>query len=736
MSNSTSNNRGLRQFAAALVSLVTLSITACGGGGGGNESGHVASRNPTGRNLTPVADAGGDQIVAEQSTVTLDGTASTDPDGDSISLRWEQKSGIEVTLSGSQTAQPTFSAPELFEVGSVESLVFEVTVSDSKGASSKDTVIVEVEVELPDANRFLTYLNASSPLYEESEQSAEAYYEAIDPGRQKTTLDDWLAANGFNQGHDARAVYRNAADLGFGRVMTMRTNADGSVASYVENYPTLEAAIDAVVNDTRDQLLATVAMEYSAHPDNPNGPKYTKFYTFVGALLAPEYGVADGARLTKINLDGRGDKFQPGVCNVCHGGQPQPLVDGKYPDNGYTGAQFLPWDLDTFEFSTDPLFTRVAQEGEFKKLNKGALSTYPATPTSGQWSGESARELIHGWYGGPTLPQANFDGDFVPPGWASSQNGGPQGNPPNSEELYLDVVAPNCRACHVQRGRYFPTGNEGEFIDFTSYAKFMAYEEETRDLVFDLGQMPDARLTFDRFWSEQNGVVAGEELAAHLEINLEANPLGRPVSDPGPNRFAPLIPGRISFVDLSGTGSRFAETFSWTFADVLGQPSNSDAAILGDRTATPTLAFDVPGSYRVQLVVGNGIAQSDPEIVVVTAFNGFTERSFVADVAPVIEAQCGASCHGIGNAQSVPGIPVLFDDPSSLYDAVLSLVNLEDVAQSPILRKPTGHLHGGGVRRGNDGIVGDGFEVSGDFGADRGAYDTVLEWITQGAKNN
>src|SRR5690606_8000818 len=130
--------------------------------------------------------------------------------------------------------------------------------------------------------------------------------------------------------------------------------------------------------------------------------------------------------------------------------------------------------------------------------------------------------------------------------------------------------------------------------------------------------------------------IAAHELAKHFGIDTEATPLGRPVADPGPDRNAPLQQPALTVVGLSGSASRFAKTFSWSFTDVAGKPTNSDAFIFSSTSMNAELLIDVPGSYRIQLVVNNGLTDSDPEIVVVTAFNGIDERSFVSDVAPVI----------------------------------------------------------------------------------------------------
>jgi hypothetical protein len=89
----------------------------------------------------PVANAGPDQTVDEGVPVTLDGSQSTSVNG-TLSYRWVQTSGTLVTLSNANAAQPTFTSPSVEANGAV--LVFELTVTDSRGRSAKDTVQVTV----------------------------------------------------------------------------------------------------------------------------------------------------------------------------------------------------------------------------------------------------------------------------------------------------------------------------------------------------------------------------------------------------------------------------------------------------------------------------------------------------------------------------------------------------------------------------------------------------------------
>ena len=90
-------------------------------------------------NEQPLADAGPDQVVDAGEMVTLDGSASSDPDGHlPLTYQWSQLTGETVVLDDATAVMPSFSAPL-----DVEPLVFELVVSDSFGlASDPDTVTI------------------------------------------------------------------------------------------------------------------------------------------------------------------------------------------------------------------------------------------------------------------------------------------------------------------------------------------------------------------------------------------------------------------------------------------------------------------------------------------------------------------------------------------------------------------------------------------------------------------
>ncbi len=91
-----------------------------------------------GVNRAPVADAGPNQTVDLGDAVNLDGTGSSDPDGDQLTFTWTRISGPSVTLTDANTATPSFTPT----VGGVYR--FRLTVRDPGNLSGQSEVTITV----------------------------------------------------------------------------------------------------------------------------------------------------------------------------------------------------------------------------------------------------------------------------------------------------------------------------------------------------------------------------------------------------------------------------------------------------------------------------------------------------------------------------------------------------------------------------------------------------------------
>ncbi len=93
-------------------------------------------------NQAPVADAGADNtapLACGKDTVNLDGTGSSDPDGDSLSYQWEITSSPSGSTASVQDATESQAAFQPDQPGSYE---IDLTVEDGRGGSNTASVTV------------------------------------------------------------------------------------------------------------------------------------------------------------------------------------------------------------------------------------------------------------------------------------------------------------------------------------------------------------------------------------------------------------------------------------------------------------------------------------------------------------------------------------------------------------------------------------------------------------------
>ena len=116
-----------------LATMTVPIVAACGGGG-------VTTSTV---NAAPIANAGPPQTVRPYiDTVTLDGSGSSDKDGDALTYSWALTSKPEVstaTLSSTTVSRPTF------EPDAAGRFLFTLTVSDGRGGSASSTVEITSE---------------------------------------------------------------------------------------------------------------------------------------------------------------------------------------------------------------------------------------------------------------------------------------------------------------------------------------------------------------------------------------------------------------------------------------------------------------------------------------------------------------------------------------------------------------------------------------------------------------
>jgi hypothetical protein len=96
-------------------------------------------------NHKPIANAGDNQLVDAEDTIQLDGSGSSDVDGDTLSYQWSftsRPAGSNATISNAAIVNPTF------EVDVAGTYTLQLIVNDGEEDSSPDSIIITTE-DLP-----------------------------------------------------------------------------------------------------------------------------------------------------------------------------------------------------------------------------------------------------------------------------------------------------------------------------------------------------------------------------------------------------------------------------------------------------------------------------------------------------------------------------------------------------------------------------------------------------------
>lgn len=309
------------------------------------------------------------------------------------------------------------------------------------------------------------------------------YYDEIDA---PLTLNAFKTAYGF-PGNEVTATYYNHGDLGLGREMHCKTfvtpAAQVGVACYVSNYsgatngagvgiPAFNVSQATVLADAvaRQHAFATVAMVY----EPTFAPNQVKFMVYDAA----------GNRANTAQLDSTANNVSiPNNCLSCHGTS---ATYNAGTDSVSTDARFLPFDPDAFRYSAAPGFTYADQADAFRRLNQLVKLTN---------TNAAINEFIDGLYA-PKLvsdPTAVANPDFVPADWTNATDN------LNDTALYLGVVKPACRTCHMSSSN--PT------LDFADYQDFVTFAAAIRNDVCGTSHvMPHAERVMKNFW--QSGARA------------------------------------------------------------------------------------------------------------------------------------------------------------------------------------------------------------------------------------
>ncbi|NIT28630.1 MAG: DUF11 domain-containing protein, partial [Candidatus Aminicenantes bacterium] len=117
--------------------------------------------DPMPPNQPPFANAGSDQAVNVGDTVMLDGSGSSDPDGDMLSYNW---SFVSVPMDSNATLSDPTAVMPIFLADEVGNYVAQLIVNDGFLDSASDSVLISAAGSFPTSDLSITKTDSPDPV--------------------------------------------------------------------------------------------------------------------------------------------------------------------------------------------------------------------------------------------------------------------------------------------------------------------------------------------------------------------------------------------------------------------------------------------------------------------------------------------------------------------------------------------------------------------------------------------
>lgn len=496
-------------------------------------------------NSAPVANAGPDQTSSVGATVTLDGSASSDADGDPLTYAWSFQSrpaGSGATLSSPSAVNPTFV------IDLSGTYVIRLVVNDGTVTSAADTVIVSTTNSAPVANAGpdQTVLVAQTVTLDGSASS--------DVDGDPLTF-SWLF---LARPADSAAVLSN-----------LTSPSPQFVADRAGVYQVRLIVNDGIASSAADMVVVTTR---NSPPVANAGPDQT-------ALVAQTVSL-DGSASTDV--DGDPLTYNWSLTTVPTGSAaslssptavaPTFLVDRP----GTYVAQLI---------VSDGIASSIADTVVITTINSTPVAN--AGPDQSVRAGDTV--LLDG------SASSDIDGDPLTASWSLLSR------PAGSSAALTGATSFNPS---------FTADRPGTYV----------VQLIVRDLVAE--SAPDT-------------VTITTTNAA-------------PVANAGPDQLG-VAAG--SLIALNGSASTDADGHPLTFAwSLLSKPAGSAAVLSSPTSVSPTFTLDVPGDYVAQLIVNDGFVNSVPDTVLIRSGN----RIPIANAGPDQSVTTGATVTLNGGASADP----------------------------------------------------------------------------------
>jgi len=599
-------------------------------------------------NAIPLADAGSNQNVLTGVVVTLDGSKSSDANGDLLSYSWSFTSkpeGSNATLSNDKVVNPTFTADL------VGAYVLNLVVNDGKANSTSATVTIDANaaransVPLADAgitqnvktNTKIT-LDGSKSSDADGDLIAYSWSFASKPDGSNAVLSDAAIVNPTFTADLAGAYVLNLVvndGIVDSAVATVTVNAEIALTNSV---PVADAGItqnvragiaitlDGSKSSDADADLLTYKWAFVSKPDGSNA-------VLSDATIVNPTFTADMEGAYVLNLivnDGKVDSIAATVTINAAKANSVPVANASTTQNVLTG-------------------TIVALDGSKSSDADGDLLTYSWSFTSkpaGSTAILSDAAIVNPYF------TADVTGTYVLNLVVNDGN-------VNSEPVSVTInasspnVAPVANAGRTQNvltGSLVTldgSGSSDANNDLLTYSWSFASKPAGSTAALSDGSIVNPVFTADVTGTYVLTLVVndGNESSSPVFVTINASyPNAPPVANAG--SIQNVLVGAL--VTLDGSGSSDANndplTYSWTFTS---KPTGSTAALSSSTDVKPSFTADIAGAYVLKLVVNDGKVNSTSSTVVINAST--------PNAAPVAKATASGSTVRTGTVVSLSG---------------------------------------------------------------------------------
>ena len=561
-------------------------------------------------NVAPVADAGPDQGgKLPGALVTLDGSESSDGDGDSLTYSWSftsKPASSAAVLSSTTSVSPTFT------VDRDGTYTVQLIVNDGTVSSAPDSVLITSDNVAPVANAGPDQGGKApgSPITLNGSGSSDANGDPL--------TYSWLFVS---KPAGSAAVLANptsvsptfVVDLAGNYVVQLIVN-DGTVSSAPNSVLITTNNVAPVANAGPDQggkaPGALVTLNGSGSSDANGDP-----LTFSWSLSRPAGSTAVLANPTSVSPTFTVDR------------------DGTYTaqlivNDGTVNS--APNSVNITATNAAPVANAGPDQGgkapgTLVTLNGSGSSDANGDPLTFSWSlsrpAGSTAVLANPTSVSPTFT-VDRDGTYTA---QLIVNDGTVNSAPNSVLITATNAAPVANAGPDQGGKAPGTlvtlngsGSSDANGDPLTYSWSLSRPAgSTAVLANPTSVSPTFTVDRDGTYTAQLIVNDGTVNSAPNSVLITATNAA-PVANAGPDQGG-KAPGTL--VTLNGSGSSDANGDPLTYSWSLSRPAGSTAVLANPTSVSPTFTVDRDGTYTAQLIVNDGTVNSAPNSVLITATN-------------------------------------------------------------------------------------------------------------------